>query len=128
VLQCGDVEKLIKKKDEQNTNDGVKYFAHTDKIFDIVKRAHTSTGHGGRDKMLKALTKYANVTRDVVELYKSFCSECLQKRKRPRVKGVVVKPILTGDYGSRGQVDLIDMQSLPSDQKKWIMVYQVYII
>ena len=45
MLQCGDVEKLIRKRDEQNTNDGVKYFAHMDEIFDIIKRAHTSTGH-----------------------------------------------------------------------------------
>ena len=58
-----------------------------DEMFHIVKRAHTSTGHGDRDKILKALTKYANVTRDIVGLYKSFCSECLQKRKQPTVKG-----------------------------------------
>lgn len=61
----------------------------------------------------------------VVELYKSLCLECLKKRKRPRMKGVVVKPLISNDYGSRGQVDLIDMQSMPSKDNKWIMVYQV---
>ena len=68
--------------------------------------------------------KYANITRDVVELFKSLCVECLKKRKRGAVKGVVVKPILTKDYGSRGQVDLVDMQSMPDGNFKWIMVYQ----
>ena len=39
-------------------------------------------------------------------------------------KGVVVRPILTKEYSSRGQVDLIDMHSMPHSQNKWILVYQ----
>ena len=31
------------------------------------------------------------------------------------------------DCGSRGQVDLIDMQSMPSGHHKWIMVYQNHL-
>ena len=69
--------------------------------------------------------KYANITRKVVELYKSLCVECLKKRKRTTLKGVVVKPLNTSYYGSRTQVDLIDMQSMPAGDSKWIMVYQV---
>ena len=54
--------------------------------------------------MLKVLsTKYANVTIEAIELYKSLCVECLKKRKRRAVKGVVVRPILSRDYGSHGQ-------------------------
>jgi len=77
--------------------------------------------------MMKALNKYVNVTREVVELFKSLCTACMKKRKRSSVRGVVVKPILTSDYGSRSQVDLIDMQSMPCEQNKWIMVYQVNV-
>ena len=29
------------------------------------------------------------------------------------IKGVVVRPILTSEFASRGQIDLIDMQSMP---------------
>ena len=47
------------------------YYTHLDDMCDIIKRAHISTGHGGRDKILKVLTvKYANVTADSIELYK----------------------------------------------------------
>ena len=124
ILQCGDVEKLIRKK--KDDGDNAVYFAHNDDLFDIIKRVHTTTGHGGRDKMMKVLSvKYANITREVVELYKSLCIECAKKRKRPAVKGVVVRPILSNDYGSRGQVDLVDMQSMSHGSHKWIMVYQV---
>ena len=59
--------------------------------------------------MLKVLApKYANITSEVVELYKSLCVECAKKRKRAATKGVVVRPILSRDYGSRGQVDLVE--------------------
>ena len=68
VLQCGDVEKLIKKRNEANGEEQTVYYAHIDELYDIVKRAHTSTGHGGRDKnkMMKTLSsKYPNITREV---------------------------------------------------------------
>ena len=45
-------------------------------------------------------------------------------RKRPRVTGVVGKPIVSKDVLSRSQIDLIDMQSLPHGDYKWIFVYQ----
>jgi hypothetical protein len=113
VLQCGDVEKLIVKQTD-TTKDPI-YFTHINDMYDIIKRIHIATGHGGRDKMLKVLApKYANITSEVVELYKSLCVECAKKRKRAATKGVVVRPILSRDYGSRGQVDLVDMQSMPS--------------
>ena len=39
-------------------------------------------------------------------------------------KGVVVKLILSTEFASRGQVDLIDMQSTSRNSFKWIMVYK----
>ena len=110
------VEKLICKRGYSSQNPV--YHAHIDEAFDIIKRANISTEHDGRDKMLKQLgPRYANVTREVVELFKSLCIECAKKRKRAAVKGVVIKPILSNDYGSRGLVDLIDVQSMPSGQQ-----------
>ena len=96
-------------------------------MFDTIKRAHIATGHGGRDKMVKALIRYANVTRDTVELFKSLYVQCQKKRKRCATKGVTIKPILSKDYGSRAQVDLVDMQSCAKGKYKWIMVYQDHL-
>lgn len=118
VLQCGDVEK------RQTPDEKPVYYVSIEDTFDIVKRAHVATGHGSRDRMSKELqVKYANIQRDTVELFKSLCQECQKKRKRPMTKGVVVKPILSSGFSSRGQVDLIDMQSMSSRTYKWIMVY-----
>ncbi|XP_066960726.1 KRAB-A domain-containing protein 2-like [Macrobrachium rosenbergii] len=77
--------------------------------------------------MVKELSKYANITRDTIELFKSLCVQCEKKRKRCATKGVTVKPILSKDYGSRSQVDLVDMQSCAKGKHKWIMVYQDHL-
>jgi hypothetical protein len=46
--------------------------------------------------------------------------------KKAKVKkSVVVKPIVSKDFNSRCQVDLIDLQSRPDGEYKFIMVYQV---
>jgi len=99
------------------------YYVTIEVMYDIIKKAHISTGHGSRDRMLKHIKeKYANKTIDSLELFKSYCVVCQKKRKRPKTKGVVVKPILSSEFNSRAQVDLIDMQSLPQAQYKRITV------
>ena len=126
LLQCGDVEKLIKKR--KSPEDPPVYYATIEDIYDIISKAHIATGHSGCDRMLKHLRqKYANITTDAVELFKSYCVVCQEKRKRPKTTGVVVKPILSSEFNSRCQVDLVDMQSSPQGQFKWIMVYQYHL-
>ena len=61
ILQCGDVDNLIRTRGASEQEPI--YFTHID-MFDVIKRDHVSTGHSGRDKMMKVLKKYANVTRE----------------------------------------------------------------
>ncbi|KAK4328993.1 hypothetical protein Pmani_000629 [Petrolisthes manimaculis] len=94
VLLCGDVEKLIKKR--KSPEDRPIYYATIEDTYDIINKAHIETGHGGRDRMLKHLgQKYDNITTDAVELFKSYCRVCQEKKKRPKTTGVVVRPILS---------------------------------
>ena len=102
------MEKLIRKRD--NLAEDPVYFVNMDEMYDTIKRAHISSGSGGRDKMIQCLSRYAGIRRESIEHFKSLCTECQKKRKRASTKGVVVKPILSKDFGSRTQVDLIDMQ------------------
>jgi hypothetical protein len=113
LLQCGDVEKLIKKR--ESPDEHPVYYVTIEDTYDIIQRAHLCTGHGGRDRMSKHIKeKYANITKDSLKLFrfKSYCLVCQEKRKRTKTKGVVVKPILSSEFNSRAQVDLIDIQSL----------------
>ena len=49
-------------------------------------------------------------------------------KKKHISKGVVVKPILSKEFNSRGQVDLMDFQSNPDGKYKFIMVYQDHLL
>ena len=42
-------------------------------------------------------------------------------------KGLVIKPMIFSEMNSRAQVDLIDMQSQPDGDLKWILVYQDHL-
>jgi hypothetical protein len=52
------------------------------------------------------------------------CVQCCHNKQRLQTTGIVCKPILSQNFNSRGQVDLIDMQSLPDGEYKWLLVYQ----
>jgi hypothetical protein len=121
----GDLSKLIRKR--KTDNDDIKYFVLIEETYDIIKKAHLALNHAGRDKMQKEINrKYANITLNCINLYKSVCEECQLRRKNPS-KGVVVKPIVSKDFNSRGQVDLVDMQSMPDGNYRFIMNYQDYL-
>ena len=49
-----------------------------------------------------------------------------KKSKVPK-KGLVVKSMIFSEMNSRAQVDLIDMQSQPDGELKWILVYQDHL-
>ena len=120
------MDKLIKKR--KSPAETPIYYVTIEDTFDVIRTAHLATGHGKRDRVLKEIEqKFAIAHRESVELFKSFCKVCQEKTKRQKTKGVVVKPILSSDFSSRCQVDLIDFQSMYDGQYKWIMVYQDHL-
>lgn len=70
--------------------------------------------------------KYCNVTRTAIQIYLSLCEQC-QGKKKIRKKGLVVAPILSDHMNSRCQVDLIDMQSEPDRDYRFILNYQDHL-
>ena len=48
--------KLIRKHD--NLAEDPVYFVNMDEMYDIIKRAHISSGHGGRDKIIQICKHY----------------------------------------------------------------------
>ena len=109
-------------------NDPVLYYVPMEETLAVVQQAHAATGHGGRDRMIKELDKkYKNIPREALKFFIGNCSVCQQKAVRQRTKGVVVKPILTKDFMSRAQIDLIDFQSMADGNFKWLLVFQDHL-
>lgn len=125
VISFADTEKLIKPLSINENS--VRNYVPYSQLFDVLNDSHISVGHGGRDRMIKEISKkYVNITRKEIELYIKLCQHCLQKQKGLK-KGLVVKPIISTEFNSRCQVDLIDFQSHPDGEYKFIMVYQDHL-
>lgn len=121
VLEIGGTKKLVTR------GDPVKYYLPMEDIFDVIDLSHIAVGHGGRDRLkVETSRKYANITTDMINIFLSLCETC-QKKKKIGKKGLVSKPILHTEFNSRCQIDLIDMQSQPDAQFKFILNYQDHL-
>ena len=58
----------------------------------------------------------ANITTETIKIFKSYCHVYQEKGKTPNNTSVVVRPIMSCEFNSRGQVDLIKTQSAPQGQ------------
>ena len=125
VVQIGNTVKLIYPVTEGSSS--IKYYVQKEDIFDVMHDPHLAIGHGGRNRMIKEpQTKYKNITEESIMLYLRFCVPCLKKSKVPK-KGLVIKSMIYSEMNSRAQVDLIDIQSQPDGDLKWILVYQDHL-
>lgn len=119
------IEKLIARVSSGESS--IKYYVTNDEMFDILHDAHLAIGHGGKHRMeSECKKKYKNITQDVIKLYLRLCEGCQKKLKSVK-KGLVVKPMVFSEMNSRCQVDLIDMQSHPDGEYKFILVYQDHL-
>jgi hypothetical protein len=101
--------------------DPIQYYVAIEDMHPLIKTAHIGVGHGGIHKTNKELRRqFANISR----IFGSICEQCILKRKRSEISKLVVKSILSADFNSRGQVDLVDFQSVPDNEYTWIMHYQ----
>jgi len=95
-------------------------FVPLEELFEVLRTEHEQCNHGGRDIMQDRIKKrYANITLELINIFKDSCLKCSLKKSKAR-KGVVVKPILTPRAWHRWQTDLIDMQSQPDGEFKYI--------
>ncbi|XP_071051121.1 KRAB-A domain-containing protein 2-like [Onthophagus taurus] len=111
----------------KDTGSNILYYVCDNELFDILHEAHIRIGHGGRDRMMKEVwSHYKNITRKDIETYIQLCEPCQQNQKGIK-KGITVKPIISSEFNSRCQVDLIDFQSQPDGENKFILVYQDHL-
>ncbi|XP_023239475.1 KRAB-A domain-containing protein 2-like [Centruroides sculpturatus] len=125
ILTIGGEEKLIAPTKEEDGE--IRYYICYEDLFNILEETHVAVGHSGRTWMLKECNcKYKNVTVEATMTYLKLCQPCQKKQKNLK-KGIVVRPILHSEMNSRCQVDLIDLQTTPDRNYKFILVYQVHL-
>ena len=91
-------------------------------MYPIIKQSHTAVGHGGLHKTYNDLkAHYANISREVKKTFLKLCEHCALKKERSELSKLIIKPVRSSDFSSRGQVDLIDYQSVPDSGYKWVI-------
>ena len=129
LLKCSDVEKMVKKR--QSPEERPLYFTTIEKHFPhYPQRSHyyrlrwpRQNGETPERQVRHHNERFSGIVQ-VLLSFKFYCLVYQEKRKRQKTQGVVVKPVLSSEFNSCTKVDLIDMQSLPKGQFRWIMVYQ----
>ena len=100
------------------------YVVPNEQLYETINKYHIN-GHTGISKMLHYMkNKFSNVTQEVLTHFVSYCEECNRKKNKISKKSIVVKPIRSNMVKERVQADLIDMQSDPDGEYKWILNIQ----
>ena len=104
-----------------------RYIVGIDDLFFTIKNAHENVGHGGIKRTYQEIKKtVANVTVKQIKLYLEHCTSCTIRGPVGGVKRSkrVVRPIISKNFGERGQMDLINLTSNPVRGFKYILHYQ----
>lgn len=114
-------ERVILKRD--NNSQRLIYKIAIEDYYEILLEAHVETGHGSRDRVIYNINNKYLIPKPACAIFVSLCKVCSRKKVKPK-SGVVVKPILSDGFNVRGQVDLVDLQSCPDGDFKFLMNYQ----
>ena len=99
-----------------------------EELFNLFEKVHTEGGkHLVRDRLYVELKKqYTGFSRDIVLGFLKSCNECQLQKCKKSLKSTVTKPLHSPDFASRGQIDVIDMQTTSHVNRPYhsLLVYQ----
>lgn len=122
VVKIGNKEGIVLKR--KSDKEPLIYKVALEDYYEKLEEAHKNTGHGGRDRVKYYCgTKNWIIPKPACAVFVKLCKICARKAVTPK-SGVVIKPILSDGFNVRGQVDLIDFQSCPDGEFKFLMNYQ----
>jgi len=121
LIEVAGVRRVRRKRDQR-------IMAVVENFTSIIRDMHVASGHKGETKTHKKIMEhYSNITMAAVKAYIANCERCAEKSKKKCTRGVVVRPILSSSLNERGQVDLVDFQSLPDGDFKFILHYKEHL-
>jgi len=93
-----------------------------EKVFDCLKTAHGDDHPKGMTLYHRVNASYVNIPRDTCKIFTETCPRCIERKDR-KTSVAGHQPILTSDFGTRGQIDLIDFQNSPDGEFKFLLTY-----
>ena len=95
---------------------------YIERFFSDLWKIHKDDHCKGKTFFTRVRNTHGNVTRDVCKLFTDVCPHCIVVLSR-RKPAAGIKPIITVGMGVRGQVDIIDFQSMPDGLFKYLLNY-----
>jgi hypothetical protein len=133
IVSFGTSEKLVFKAEETVPLDQRQQVLHRGNFFQAIYAVHAGTegngcaGHRMARTLHKACTaKYGKSAPSwATDMLCKTCPVCISKNTRKKPKAGHT-PIITRGFQARGQIDLIDMQSTPDGEFKYILSYRCH--
>lgn len=122
VVCFGSSEVVVVRGKENDDIDQLKRPSYFERVFADLKLIHMPDHPKGDTFYKRVCEKHDNIPRRVCKLFTDTCRRCGEhaKTKKPTAG---VKNIITGGFGVRGQVDLVDFQSMPDGNFKFLLNY-----
>eukprot|EP01082_Thalassiosira_pseudonana_P007804 g6263.t1 g6263 contig23:61716-63595(+) len=133
LVVFGTSEKLVFKADVTVPLDQRKQVLHRGNIFKAIYAIHTGAEGNGcvghrmaRTFHTACADRYGKSSPQwVTNLLCKTCPVCISKNTRKKLKAGHT-PLLTRGFQARGQIDLIDMQSTPDGEFRFILSYRCH--
>jgi len=106
---------------QYDSND-LKRLTYIEKVFADLLVAHGPDHNKGRTFFGKIRESVSNVSRPVCKLFTDLCPRCIERHQRNRPTAGI-RPIITNGFNVRGQVDLVDFQSMPDGEFRFLLNY-----
>jgi hypothetical protein len=110
-------------RDDINVDvDSVVKLTYFEAAYSNIRKCHLPDHTKGRTLYARVCQSYSNIGRSITKLYTETCPICISREVRNK-PAAGIKPILTFGFGTRGQVDIIDFQSLPNGEFEYLLNY-----
>lgn len=109
---------------KKNPDDPTVLIIPSEEFFDVLMPIHVSCGHVGRDKILKNIKNKFYVPKKAIEILTALCPVCGHKKNNSSDVNKSNTVQITDCFNVRGVLDIIDFQSFPDGDYKWLLKYQ----
>ena len=100
----------------------VRRVSYLERVFSDLLVGHGQDHSKGRTLYARVAEIVSNIPREVCKYFTDTCPRCIERQKRTRPTAGL-RPIVTSGFNTRGQVDLIDFQSMPDGDFRFLLNY-----
>ena len=121
-----DKDVLIFMQEEGAALEDAIQVSHSGRVFEDFHAIHTENNDHPKARTFKnrVVSKFGkSIPVWLQKIFTDTCPRCIEKARRTKPTAGH-QPIITKGFGVRGQVDLIDFQSMPDGPFNFLMTYQ----